>query len=195
MDCSPPHSSVHGILQARILEWVAIPFSRESSWPRGQTLGLDSLPPEPPGSLASIWADIISLWILRMFSFPFFSQRTTALPANTITLHRPQRILTSFPQNWRDKYSDNRTKSEHLNIYYIIVCVCVCYLLSCVQLFATPWTIPCQILCPWNSPGKNTGVDCHFLLQGILLTQGSKPGFLHCRQILYCLSQGSPILV
>ena len=33
-DYSPPSSSVHGILQARILEWVAIPFSRGSSWPR-----------------------------------------------------------------------------------------------------------------------------------------------------------------
>ena len=37
MDCSPPGSSVHGILQARILEWVAIPFSRESSQPRDRT--------------------------------------------------------------------------------------------------------------------------------------------------------------
>ena len=37
MDCSPPGSSVHGILQARILEWVAISFSRGSSWPRDQT--------------------------------------------------------------------------------------------------------------------------------------------------------------
>ena len=37
MDCSPPGSSVHGILQARILECVAIPFSRESSQPRDQT--------------------------------------------------------------------------------------------------------------------------------------------------------------
>ena len=37
MDCSPPGSSVHGILQARMLEWVAIPFSRGSSWHRGQT--------------------------------------------------------------------------------------------------------------------------------------------------------------
>ena len=36
MDCSPPGSSVHGILQARTLEWVAIPFSR-SSWPKDQT--------------------------------------------------------------------------------------------------------------------------------------------------------------
>ena len=37
MDCSPPGSSVHGISQARILEWVAISFSRGSSWPRDQT--------------------------------------------------------------------------------------------------------------------------------------------------------------
>ena len=37
MDCSSPGSSVHGILQARILEWVAMPFSRGSSWPRDWT--------------------------------------------------------------------------------------------------------------------------------------------------------------
>jgi len=37
MDCSLPGSSVHGILQARILEWVAISFSRGSSWSRDQT--------------------------------------------------------------------------------------------------------------------------------------------------------------
>ena len=36
IDCSPPGSSVHGIPQTRILEWVAIPFSRGSSWPRNQ---------------------------------------------------------------------------------------------------------------------------------------------------------------
>ena len=39
MDCSLPGSSVHGILQARILEWVAFPFSRGSSQPRDQTQG------------------------------------------------------------------------------------------------------------------------------------------------------------
>ena len=44
-----------------------------------------------------------------------------------------------------------------------------------------------------DSPGKNTGVSCHFLLQGIFPTQGSKPGLPHCRQIPYHLShQGSP---
>ena len=56
MDCSLPGSSVHGILQARILEWVATPSSRESFWPRDWTSHLlwflhwqvDSLPIAPP---------------------------------------------------------------------------------------------------------------------------------------------------
>ena len=39
-----------------------------------------------------------------------------------------------------------------------------------------------------DSPGKNTGLGCHFLLQGIFPIQGLNPGFLYCRQILYCLS-------
>ena len=43
---------------------------------------------------------------------------------------------------------------------------------------------PIRLLCPWNYPGKRTGVGCHFLLQGIFLTWGSNPGLLHCRQIL-----------
>ena len=53
MDCSPPGSSFHGILQAKILECVAMPFSRASSQPRDQTqvscMPCDSLPSEPPG--------------------------------------------------------------------------------------------------------------------------------------------------
>ena len=52
MDCNPPGSSVHGILQARILEWIAIQFYRESSRLRDQTrspaLQADSLPSELP---------------------------------------------------------------------------------------------------------------------------------------------------
>jgi len=52
---------------------------------------------------------------------------------------------------------------------------------------------PTWILCPWDSPGKNTGVGYHSLLQGISPTQRSNPGLPHCRQILYCLSYlGSP---
>ena len=47
--------------------------------------------------------------------------------------------------------------------------------------------------CPWNFPGKNTAGDCHFLLQRIFPTQRSNLCLLHCRRILYQLSQkGSP---
>ena len=46
----------------------------------------------------------------------------------------------------------------------------------------------CRLLCPCNSPGKNTGVSCHSLLWGIFLTQGLNQCLLLCRQILCCLS-------
>ena len=53
MDCSPLGSSVHGILQERILEWVGIPFSKESSQPgikaRSPALQADFSLSEPPG--------------------------------------------------------------------------------------------------------------------------------------------------
>ena len=47
---------------------------------------------------------------------------------------------------------------------------------------------------PWNFQGKSTGVGCHFLLQGILLTQGSNSGLLHCRQRLYLWATRDGIL-
>ena len=46
---------------------------------------------------------------------------------------------------------------------------------------------PTRLLCPWDSPGKNTGAGCHFLLQGIFPTQKLNSGLLDCRQILYHL--------
>ena len=53
---------------------------------------------------------------------------------------------------------------------------------------------PQGLYSPWNPPGQNTGVGNLSLLQGIFPTQGSNPGLLHCRRILYQLShQGSPL--
>ena len=55
---------------------------------------------------------------------------------------------------------------------------------------------PARFLCPRNSSGKNTGVDRHSLLQGIVPTQVSNPSLLHYKQILYCIThQGSPIKI
>ena len=62
-------------------------------------------------------------------------------------------------------------------------------MLSCVSLFETLWMEPTRLLCPWDSPAKNNGVGCHFLLQGMLLTQGSNLHLLYCRQILYLLNR------
>ena len=53
---------------------------------------------------------------------------------------------------------------------------------------------PTRLLC-LDSPDKNTGVGCHALLQGIFLTQGSKPRLLLCRQFLYCRATGKPVYV
>ena len=85
----------------------------------------------------------------------------------------------------------------------VCVCVCVCLQsLSRAQLFGTPWgtnpwgTVAPQAPLSIDSLGKNTGVSCHSLLQGIFPTWGLNPGLLHCRQILYHLSYpGRPILL
>ena len=47
---------------------------------------------------------------------------------------------------------------------------------------------PTRLHCPWDFSSKDTGVHCHFLLQGIFATKGLNPGVLSCRQILYQLS-------
>ena len=44
---------------------------------------------------------------------------------------------------------------------------------------------PTRLLCPWDLPGKDTGVGCHFLLQGVFPNQGSNPHLLNCRWIPY----------
>ena len=59
MDCIPPGSSVHGILQARILEWVAISFSRDSSQPKDQ-IQISRI----AGRLFTVWATRKAHWIM-----------------------------------------------------------------------------------------------------------------------------------
>ena len=70
---------------------------------------------------------------------------------------------------------------------------CACLVAqSCPTLFDPVNCSPPGSSVHGDSPGKNTGVGCHALLQGIFPTQGSNPGLLHCRQILYRLNhQGS----
>ena len=65
--------------------------------------------------------------------------------------------------------------------------------LSRVQTLQPCGLKPTRLFHPWDFPGKNTGVGCHFLLQEIFLTQGLNSGLPHYRQTLCHLShQGSP---
>ena len=70
----------------------------------------------------------------------------------------------------------------------------VCVSCSVMSNFCNPVDSAQRLLCPWDSPGKNTGVGSHFLLRRIFPTQGLNPGLLHCRCILSHLNyQGSPV--
>ena len=98
---------VHGILQTRMLEWAAMPSSRGSFWPKGQT----------PVSYVS--------WICRQILY----------------------------------------HSHHSGVY-MSHCCCCCYVASVVSDSVRPHRRqPTRLPHPWDSPGKNTGVACHFLLQ------------------------------
>ena len=71
------------------------------------------------------------------------------------------------------------------------VCVCArtCSVTSIMSVSMRPHELqPTRLLCPWNSPGKNTAMGCHALLQGIFPIQVSNSHLLHCRWIPYPLS-------
>ena len=119
LDCSPPGSSVNLILQARILDWIAMPSSRGSSQPREWT------------QVSCITGGFFTIWATR--------------EAQESQSGKPM----SSPED----------------------------------------SLPSEL----SEKPKNTEVGSLSLLQGIFLTQESNRGLLHCRQILYQLSnQGSP---
>ena len=134
--CSLPGSSVLGIPRARIFEWVAIPFSRGSSQPKGGT------------------------WL-------FF--RLLHWQASSLPLAPPGEPLTTLKTS----------------VHWCFHCVLSHSVVS-DSLWRHGLKLP-RLLFHGVSPGKDTAVSCHFLLQGIFPTQGSNPGFLHSWQILYLL--------
>ena len=109
-----------------------------------------------------------------------------------------------LPQRHTDRKSRARHQTLSLRHYHLCLaqskvtqwsrkCKCV---LSHSVTSSSLWPHglqPTRLLCPWDSPAKNTGVGCHALVPGISTTQESNPGLPHCRWILYCLShQESP---
>ena len=142
MDCSLPGSSVHGILQARILEWVAFLSPGDLPWHRDWTVSL-ALPTVP-----------------GRFFLPLAPPR------------KPIHYPISSPKS------------------VLISCMQACMLSHFSRVWVLwpygPWSA--RLLCPWDSPGKNSGVGGHVLLQGIFLIQGLNLPSCVCsidKQVLY----------
>ena len=72
-----------------------------------------------------------------------------------------------------------------LNFQLLSACLFPFTTLSAMCSLVSDSPTPTRPLCPWDFPGKNTGVGCHFLLQGLFLTQGSNLHPLHCRWITF----------
>ena len=135
MDCSTPGSSVYGILQARILDWVAISFSRRSSRPRDWTLV--SCISWTGSGFFTTWATTethVCIYVISIYLYKY-------------------------------------------NVFVCIYVVCVVTKLCPILCNPIDCSLP-RLLCLWDFPGKNTGVGCHFLLQGIFPARALNPCLL-----------------
>ena len=118
MDCSLPGSSVHGIFQARILEWVAIFFSRGSSGSRDQTRVSHIA-----GRLFTVWAtrEMCAISLENNLSFSLKAEQLHSFP-----------LLSAFPQRNTCRCSQHETKtnlyssigqnSQDLETIWIFIC-------------------------------------------------------------------------
>ena len=171
MDCIKPGSSVHGISQARVLEWLAISFSRRSSWPRDQT------------HVSCTGRQILCCWGTReaplgavacyILSPPF-----RAFPASFQGLnfeskdrnrkmrmkdHRPRKLasrngfVSSCRVTWASVFQKVRNFPKS-TLYSIVH--------SESRSVTSDSLTPHGLYSLWNSPGQNTGVGSLSLLQG-----------------------------
>ena len=108
------------------------------------------------------------------------------LPGTTVC---PLYILCNYlctVINWKTSVQfQKETYWIPLTLKWILCHTTVVELLSHVWLFVTSWTITIRLLCPSYFPSKNTGVDCHFLHQGIFQTVRFNLHILPCRWIIY----------
>ena len=149
MDCSLPCSSIHGILQASILDWVAISFSRGSSQPRDWTqvsctvgrLFTNWTTRKAHGATAAAAAK--SHQSCLTLCDPIDSSLQGSAVPGILQARTLEWVAISFSNAWKWKV---KVKS-----------------LSCLT--QRPHGLqPTRLLHPWDFPGKSTGVGCHCLL-------------------------------
>ena len=135
---------------------------------------------------------LLFLWFHKEKKIIVKTKETSGLDANMwILCLRDSCIAFSWLTLCRPKRRHPQTHIRGPPVC-VCVCVCVCVPIMCAHAhsvafnsFATPWTVAHRLLCPLNSPGKNTGAGSHFPLQRIFPTEGSNPSLLNGRQNLY----------
>ena len=178
MDCSTPGLPVHHQL----------PELAQSHVHRVSNAIHPSHPLSSPSPLPSIFPSIRVFFnesVLHIRWPEYWSFSFSISPSNEYS------GLISFRIDWFDLLAFHRTLKnllQYRSSKASVLCFkkSLMYQLCLLSLTLQPHGLqPTRLLCPWDSPGKNTGVGCHFLLWGIFPAQISNPHLLHCRQILY----------
>ena len=122
MDCGLPGSSVHGILQTRILEWIAIPFSGGAFWPRDRTQVLFIA-----GRFFTVWATgKITLSLAPVYSFelkaqkwwPGFAIKNDEWCQVLLVFPRALSSKAPFPSHWVDVWKATLVKTLNCNFLF-----------------------------------------------------------------------------
>ena len=151
MDCSPPGSSVHGISQASMLKWVAIPFSRRSSQCRGQTqvscTAGGFFTSESPGKPSCFWILLLLSRVSRVWLCATPEMAAHQAPPSLGFSRQEHWSGLPFPSPMHESEKSKWSRSV-------------------VSDSLRPHGLqPTRLLHPWDLPGKSTGVGCHCLLQ------------------------------
>ena len=165
----PMDYAVHGILQPRILEWVTFPFYRGSSQARNQ-IGIS--------------------WNAYGFFINWAIRDALIKPTFQSGMRRQSRAQTCGPGGkervgWMESSTD----------IHRFCCCCCCQVVSVVSDSVRPHRRqPTRLPCPWDSPGKNTGVGCHFLLQ-CMKVKSDIHYYVFNRQLVgsHCILQGAQL--
>ena len=166
--------------------WVGkIPWSRK--WqPTPVFLPGESPWTEEPGRLQSMGSQIVEHdWVTE--NTHTYKYMYIYVHIYIMEYRSPMRKeILSFSTTWMkfegfmvSEMSQTKTNKYHMHAKSLQLCSTLCNSMDC--------SLPGSSV-HGDSPGKNTGVGCHALLQGIFPTQESNPGFPHCRQMLHRLS-------
>ena len=100
-------------------------------------------------------------------------------PRALATMSEFSNIFSNRAPFWRKRYMESQYTKQITGLHAV-----PCFSVTSSSLWP-PGLHPNRLLCPWNCLGKNTGVGCHFLLQGIFPTQGSNPRHIHPLKAFY----------